>query len=272
MKDRDCVDFLQWALPRLHMRWPGFRKVRRQVCKRVQRRLQALGLGEVDAYRDYLLGHPAEWEVLDTLTRITISRFYRDRQVFHRLASTVLPHYARAATEEGRPTVRVCSLGCASGEEPYTISLIWSLRIKAEFPDVSVSITGVDADRNLLERARRACYAHGSIKDLPDALRCAGFVATTEGLCLRPELKQPVRLVQGDVREGIPDGPYDIVLCRYLAFTYFDEALQARIAREIDDQLRAGGLLLIGGHEQLPAGHPFHLDASGRFFYWKSDR
>ena len=44
MKDEQCVRFLRWALPQLGMRWPGFRKVRKQVCKRIDRRLQDLGL------------------------------------------------------------------------------------------------------------------------------------------------------------------------------------------------------------------------------------
>jgi len=41
MTDMDCVAFLQWALPKLHLRWAGFRKVRRQVCRRIERRMRA---------------------------------------------------------------------------------------------------------------------------------------------------------------------------------------------------------------------------------------
>ena len=48
MKDDRCVRFLQWALPQMHMRWPGFRKVRRQVCKRIDRRMKMLGLTRID--------------------------------------------------------------------------------------------------------------------------------------------------------------------------------------------------------------------------------
>jgi chemotaxis protein methyltransferase CheR len=49
MRDEQCVRFLQWALPQLHMRWPGYRKVRRQVCRRIDRRIQELGLAGVEA-------------------------------------------------------------------------------------------------------------------------------------------------------------------------------------------------------------------------------
>ncbi len=80
--DADGVQFLQWCLSRLRLRWPGFRKVRRQVYKRLHRRLQELGLSSVAEYRSYLEEHPTEWAALDALCWIPISRFYRDKGVF----------------------------------------------------------------------------------------------------------------------------------------------------------------------------------------------
>jgi chemotaxis protein methyltransferase CheR len=67
MKDADCTEFLQWALPRFGMRWAGFRRVRGQVCKLLWRRLAELGLAELTAYRALLETHPQEWTQLDGL-------------------------------------------------------------------------------------------------------------------------------------------------------------------------------------------------------------
>ena len=83
MRNEECVLFLQWALPQLNLRWKGFRRVRQQVCKRIQRRLKELELPDFNAYRFYLKTHPEEWLVLDSYCQITISRFYRDRDVFN---------------------------------------------------------------------------------------------------------------------------------------------------------------------------------------------
>ena len=77
----NCVDFLQWALPQMGYAWPGFRRVRRQVCKRVGRRLRDLHLGNMDAYRRYLEAAPDEWRILDRFCGIPISRFGRDWRV-----------------------------------------------------------------------------------------------------------------------------------------------------------------------------------------------
>ena len=132
--DRECVEFLQWALPQLGLRWPGFRKVRRQVHKRIVRRLNELGLTQISEYREYLQTNSDEWSVLDGFTRISISRFYRDRDVFNHLRDVLLPDAARASQVRGEEQLRIWSAGCASGEEPYTIAMIWTKLRAAGFP------------------------------------------------------------------------------------------------------------------------------------------
>jgi len=124
MKDTDCVQFLQWALPQMHMRWPGFRKVRDHVCKRIERRIRELGLPNVQAYQEYLREIRAEWQQLDGLCRVTISRFYRDKRVFAMLEQEVLPRLAEQALAADGRSLRIWSAGCASGEEPYTLVLL----------------------------------------------------------------------------------------------------------------------------------------------------
>ena len=119
------VEFLQWCLPRMHLRWPGFRKVRRQVLKRINRRLQELGLPSVKAYQGYLEDHPVEWATLDSLCWISISRFYRDQSIFQYLENALLPRLARLVIGRGESELRCWSAGCAGGEEPYTLAIVW---------------------------------------------------------------------------------------------------------------------------------------------------
>lgn len=125
MRNTDCVAFLQGHLPRLGLRWASFRKVRGTVCKRLRRRLCELGLKDLDAYAAYLAVRPEEWVRLDALCRIPISRFYRDREVFRTLGTRVLPALAQGVAEAGGHLVRAWSAGCASGEEPYSLRIVW---------------------------------------------------------------------------------------------------------------------------------------------------
>ncbi len=235
MSDADCVAFLQWALPRLRLRWPGFRRVRRQVCRRVAARVRELGLVDLDAYRTLLEARPAEWDELDRLCRITISRFHRDRAVWEALAGEVLPALG--------PSPRAWSAGCASGEEPYTLALLGELRIVA-----------TDVDETVLRRARAGAYGASSLKELKPELLERGFVRQGARWRIRPEVAARVTFLRHDVRGGAPDGPFDVVLCRNLAFTYFDEELQREVAATLAAALRPGGALVLGAHERLPEG------------------
>lgn len=252
MKDAECVDLLQWALPRLRLRWAGFRKVRRQVCRRLDLRIRELGLEGMDSYRAYLESNPNEWGQLDALCRVTISRFYRDRGVFEFLEQRVLPQLAADAAARGG-VVEAWSAGCASGEEPYTLVLAWEYAIRPSFRDVALHVRATDLDETMVERSRAASYGASSLRDLPPHWRHA-FVHRGGRYHLRPRFKESVTVERGDVRDPDPAGPYDLVLCRNLAFTYFDLSLQREVAERVTLVLRKGGVLVIGSHEKLPEG------------------
>jgi chemotaxis protein methyltransferase CheR len=271
MQDRDCVEFLQWCLPRLALRWPGYRKVRRTVRKRLGRRLRELGLADLDAYRGYLHDHPEEWRRIDVFCRIPISRFYRDSGVFDRLGGQVLPELAAAARARGDGRVRCWSAGCASGEEAYSLKLAWERRVRPGFPEISLESLGTEVDAGLLARAEHACYPAGSLKDLPQGWREDAFSRDGELFCLRKAFKQGIRFQQQDIRDGLPAGRFDLICCRNLVFTYFAAPLQKRLLDEIAGALRHDGYLVIGAHEALPeTASPFSPLAAGLPIYRKT--
>jgi chemotaxis protein methyltransferase CheR len=187
-----------------------------------------LGLDGFNAYRDHLERHPEEWRVLDGLTNVTISRFNRDRGVFEFLRAEML-----------RPGMRIWSAGCASGEEPYTLALLCE----------GLEILATDVDAAVLRRAEAARYPPSALRELPRGVRDEAFA---DGV-----LEARYRLVtfrRHDIRDEPPDGPFDLVLCRNLAFTYFDDATQRATLRRIAAVTAPGGALVVGAHEALPAG------------------
>jgi chemotaxis protein methyltransferase CheR len=229
MQDTECIAFLRWALPKLHMRWPGFRKVRHQVCKRVGRRLTILGLSGTSAYKSYLETHPEEWTCLDQLCWVSISRFSRDRAVFERLTTKELPSIVEGAGARGSPRIRAWSAGCCAGEKPYTLMLLWRFLLQPRFPGLELSILATDIDCEQLKRAHAACYPRGSVKELPATWIESAFEKYKGRFSLRPEFRTGVEFRQQDVRKELPDGPFDLVLCRNLVFTYFEDSLQTEI-------------------------------------------
>jgi chemotaxis protein methyltransferase CheR len=179
------------------------------------------------------------------MCRITISRFDRDHDVFEALANE-LP------ARDGR----VWSAGCASGEEPYTLAIL--------FPNLR-EIVATDVDAQLIERAHRGCYPSGCLRELPEHLREQAFVREGELFCVRPEHRRAIEFRCEDLRETMPDGPFDAILCRNLAFTYFDEPVQREVATAMLARLRPDGVLVIGARERLPTG--LELQESSRGCY-----
>jgi len=254
MEDDICVRFLQRVLPQLRMRWPGFRRVRKQVCKRLQRRIRELQLADADAYQSYLQTHADEWPVLDHLCRVTVSRFFRDKVVLEHVRTEVLPELAQLAIDAGETALRGWSAGCAMGEEAYSLVLIWHKTVGKDFPQLDIQIVGSDIDEVLLQRATHACYSYGSVKALPDAWLKSAFTQEKNQYCLDSYVRNKVSFIEQDIRNKLIKGPFHIVFCRNMAFTYFDNALQLEILEHIRNKLIDGGALIIGGHEFLPAG------------------
>ncbi len=254
MRDEDCVAFLKWALPRLELRWPGYRRVRRQVCRRIARRMRDLGLAGLEAYRARLEADPAEWTVLDPFCRITVTRFYRDPQVFDVLRMQMLPDLARRATALGEASLRCWSVGCGGGEEPYSLTILWRLDVAPRFPGLGLAVLATDSDDVMLARARAARYAAGTLSALPRDFRDAAFVREDGRFRLRPAFREGVTFLEQDVREVMPEGPFHVILCRNLVFTYFAETLQRRLLPRLARRLAAGGVLVLGRRESLPRG------------------
>lgn len=271
IEDAEGVRFLQWCLPKLRLRWRGFRRVRRLVYQSIQRRLAQLQLPELTAYRTYLESHAAEWLVLDELCRVPISRFYRDRAAFEYLELAVLPELSRMALDLGEKNLRVWSIGCASGEEPYTVAIIWRLAVAPEFPGLRLTILATDTDREALERARRGSYPSQSVKGLPPSMLVQAFSESPTGFVLKEDFRAGIEFLEQDVRVMVPDGPFHLILCRNVVFTYFDEGVQRQRLRQIIDRLVPGGALMIGVTESLPSNADGLEPWSGKFKVYRRD-
>ncbi len=105
----------------------------------------------------------------------------------------------------------------------------------------------IDLDTN-------ACYEFGSLKDLPESWRDRVFAREDDAYCLKPEYKRNIEFLEQDIRREQPTDPFDLVLCRNLVFTYFDDARQLKVLSRIVGAMHDDAALVIGAHEKLPEG------------------
>jgi len=267
-RDQQNVAFLQWALPKMGYRWAGFRKPRNQVMKRVWQRAGDLGFKSLEEYRAYLKIKPDEWEKLDGLMNVTISRFFRDRKLWDELSEKILPEMAKKRSSD---SVRIWSAGCCNGEEPYSVC------IAAEKSGIHFQIDVLAADRNpeALGRAKKGHYPPSSLKELTKKEK-EQFFHWNEQIQLfeiDKRLKKQVTFEKRDISKSLPDGTFDLIFCRNLVFTYFIEVEQEKFLKNITELLSDGGCLIIGSNESLPDSASFHqTDRSISVYQYKRGR
>ncbi len=255
MNDAECVSFLKWCLPRLSMRWKGFKKVRGQVCRRIDGHIRDMGLSGVNAYRECLEESPQEWGHLDFLCRVTISRFYRDRDVFDAVRREVIPEVKKMAEHSGEDVVRCWSACCCSGEEAYTMKILWNEGGDSHGTvSPSLRVVATDMDEKVLERARAGVYPESSLRDLPREFVNGAFQRMGGMYSVRSEFREGIDFALQDIRKAMPHGCFHTILCRNCVLTYYDEALQQQVMEKIVERLLPGGFLIVGKGEPLPKG------------------
>jgi chemotaxis protein methyltransferase CheR len=100
-------------------------------------------------------------------------------------------------------------------------------------------------------------------------LRERAFIPTGDRFRVRDDLRQGVEFRHEDLTEQMPAGPFHLVLCRNLAFTYFDEPLQGAVVSQIVERLVGGGYLVIGAHETLPECRPALVKHAHQACFWR---
>jgi chemotaxis protein methyltransferase CheR len=184
--------------------------------------------------------------MLDGFCQITISRFFRDRSLFEWIKTEALPRIAKT-----RKTIRCWCIGGASGEEPYSLSIIFH-EIAKNFKDIEWEIMATDINDQVLKRAKEACYHASSLKEVSSERRDKAFDTVQDLYCLKDKFKENVVFLKQDIRSGVPDIIFDLVLCRNTVAIYFDHDQQVKIFRKALDRMNENSCIILGAHEELP--------------------
>lgn len=227
------------------------------VRTRLTKRVQALGLTGFAEYLDLVETHLDGEEAVRMVDAISTNKtsFFREVRHFDLLRDTVLPPLLAT----GKP-LRFWSAGCASGEEPYTLSLL----LHEIAPDVArrdVRILATDISTRVLGMAKEAVYDAAAVADVPSRALRRHFVRETESQRYRVSdgVRSIVRFARLNLIEPWPmKGPFDLILCRNVMI-YFDRRTQERLVGRCYDLLAPQGHLLVGHSESLASlTHSFH--------------
>ena len=241
--------FLKQVCPPLDLDWRKYR--RRSARHRLLERIAELGLTDFEEYRDRLREDVAEASGLAERMAVTVSRFFRDKSVWDNLQQRVLPQLLAAGS--GHRYLRAWCVGCACGEEPYSLALLWQGRLQARHSRQRLCVLASDVDAVVLQRAREAVYKGSSLRELPADLRAKWFSARDNFWRLSPTVSRQVYFCRHNFMTEPPPATFDLIMARYLPFTYYRGARRLQSARRLWRALRPGGALMIGAKESLGA-------------------
>jgi chemotaxis protein methyltransferase CheR len=239
----------------------------------LRQRLEATG-EDTASYLSRLDGGQSRGEVGSLAREITVPEtyFFRHIEQYRALKEIVLPERFAAQVTDKRLTI--LSLGCASGEEAYSLAIL----VRDTRPDSTwdVSIVGVDVNPAIIDRARRARFSAWALRETSESDRQRWFRATGREFVLEQDLRESVRFEE---RNLVEDDPHfwqpqscDIVFCRNVIMYFTSQHAEALIQR-IVRVLRPGGYLFLGHAETLRGlSNDFHLcHTHGTFYYRRKE-
>ena len=221
----------------------------RCLRRRIAVRMRARGVHTFGDYARVLDADGREYErLIDALT-INVTKLYRNPETFAALARDVVP----ALWQLDVPAIRVWSAGCASGEEPYSLGILFAehAREVAEPARLGrVRVLGSDIDRASLAAAGAGCYGEAAFADVPPGLRDRWFTPGWPA-CVRSPVRDLVAFERRDLlHEPPPAGAHHLIVCRNVLI-YFDRDTQERLFRAFHAALAPGGFLALGKVETL---------------------
>ena len=241
-------EFIKITLPELGLRWRRFN--RKSIRKRILGRLQELNLHSLSEYQDCVLANEAEKLNLTSLLTVTISRFWRNASLFEALQDLWFPTLLGRlpATEP----LQIWSAGCASGEEPYSLLILWLESFAGTGRELRLLAS--DSNGRCLERAQQARYPASSFREVPLQLRQKYCTNEKGTFSLLHDLSQRIEWFEHNLIWEAPPLNNHMIFCRNLVYTYFTDSLQHEITRRFHQALVANGLLVVGRKDRLPPG------------------
>lgn len=217
------------------------------VERAVRHRMGAAGVTDEHDYLTRLHTTPAEMQQLIEAVIVPETWFFRYPESQTAMAALARERLFAAGAPDDR-VLRVLSMPCSSGEEPYSIAMAL---LDAGVPAARFQIDAVDISERMVQFAQRAVYGRNSFRGDDLAYRDRHFAETADGHQLSAQVRERVCFRQGNVFDSqllLGTSPYDFVFCRNLLI-YFDGPTQERAVQVLRRFTRADGVIFVGPAE-----------------------
>ena len=218
--------------------------------RRIERRMAmaAIETDDLDRYLDVLRSDTSELDLLAKDLLINVTSFFRDPRVFDLLAEKIVPDLIR--DQKPDHPLRIWVAGCSTGEETYSLAMLFREQIDAAKRNIKLQIFASDVDPDAVASAREGLYPEAIEADVSAARLARFFSKEDHSYRISPELRAAVVFTVQDVLADPPFSRLDLVSCRNLLIYLRPEA-QAKVLSLFHFALREGGILLLGSSETV---------------------
>jgi two-component system CheB/CheR fusion protein len=257
-------DLLEYVRENRGFDFTGYK--RPSLVRRFGKRMQEVRIDGYAAYRAYLERHPEEFVNLFNTILINVTGFFRDQVTWDYVNSELIPRIVESRAP-GDP-LRAWSAGCATGEEAYTLAMLFAEALGEEAFRQRVKIYATDVDEEALAVGRQAIYTPKQVEPVPAELRERYFERNGDSNYLfRNDLRRSVIFGRQDLIQDPPISRIDLLVSRN-TLMYFTAKTQVRILDAFYFALRGDGYVLLGKSEVLIRRSPLFVavDVKRRVF------
>jgi two-component system CheB/CheR fusion protein len=221
---------------------------RATILRRIERRINVRNLRDLPSYSRLVRSDPEEVQALLKDLLISVTSFFRDQEAFEYLERDIVPHIL-ADRPPDRP-VRVWVVGCATGEEAYSIAMIFAEATMKKPDAPPVQIFASDIDENAIAVAREGLYTLNDTVDVPTERLRRFFTLERDAYRIRRELREMTLFASHNILKDPPFAHLDLVCCRNVLI-YLNHEAQERVIETLHFALNPGGYLFVGTAESL---------------------
>lgn len=222
-------------------------------------RMRELGMTDYRGYYDLIVSGSkgqVEWEVLVDRLTVHETRFFRDAAAMQFISETVLPGVL--AKHAAPYTINVWSVGCATGEEPYSLAMLLDSYLHRRAENYYYGVTASDVSRAALQTARKALYHKHRIKNVPASLLQKYLQEVdADHVQVQQSLQQRICFVPINLLDLNQQriGQMDLIVCQNVLI-YFRQDRRQQIITDLVNHLKPGGIIILGPGELVGWTHP----------------
>lgn len=218
------------------------------IVRQVIRRMAAINADTIEDYVQLLKSDPEEIATLSNQFLIGVTNFFRDPEAFDVIRNKVIPEIVKNKLLVD--TIKVWIIGCATGEEAYSMAILIKEHLIDIKKDMEVKIFASDIDKKALASASKGYYSENIIKNVSGERLKNFFIKEGNGYQVRENIRKMIIFADHNIVQQPPYGKIDFISCRNLMI-YFNSTLQKRIFSTLHFCLNLDGYLFLGPSEGI---------------------